>query len=309
MPIYLGNIEISKEYVDSYQLDNIYLGNGLVQGYDPFIRATGGTVTFDGDYKIHSFTTVGTSSFEILALGYQANNLIEYLVVAGGGAGSATRSGVGGGAGGLLSGSYSPVSVGVNSIIVGAGGIGTNVYNLPTSGSNSSALGFLAYGGGTGGNSLNFPGQYSVNGGSGAGGGNTLDATQGNNGGTLFVPGGGGAGNTGGNGTNSVPIFAGNGGNGKQSSITGASLYYAGGGAGGGLDGDANDRNPGTGGLGGGGNGGDPTGNAAAKSGKDATFYGGGGGGMGDNAGDPFVTDCTSGDGYQGVVILRYRYK
>jgi hypothetical protein len=31
MPIYLGNTEIGAEYVDSYQLGNIYLGSNLVQ--------------------------------------------------------------------------------------------------------------------------------------------------------------------------------------------------------------------------------------------------------------------------------------
>lgn len=32
MPIYLGDKEINKEYVDSYELGSIYLGNNLVQG-------------------------------------------------------------------------------------------------------------------------------------------------------------------------------------------------------------------------------------------------------------------------------------
>jgi hypothetical protein len=311
MPIYLGNTEINTEYVDSYGLGNIFLGTNLIQGgnepYDPFIRATGGTITTNGDYKIHTFDTVGTSSFDILQLGTVINNSIEYLVVAGGGAGGFQTNGQGrgGGAGGLLSGSYTPLSTGSNSIIVGAGGVGTTVFNCPDSGSNSSALGFLAYGGGSGRGGNTCTGNR--NGGSGAGNGITLDAAQGFDGGTTNVPGGGGAGQVGQDGSSSTPLYAGNGGNGKQSSITGTSTYYAGGGGGGGVGGDFQDRLPGTGGLGGGGNGGGPGGTGAQRSGKDATYYGSGGGGAGDIRGA--VETTYSGDGAQGVVILRYKYK
>ena len=310
MPIYLGNTEIITEYVDGYQLGEIFLGTTLVQANgesNKFIRATGGTITLDGNYKIHTYTTVGTSSFNISSTGLSPYNTIEYLVVAGGGAGcfQTNGQGRGGGAGGLLSGSYTPLSIGSNSIIVGAGGLGTNTYDCPDSGSNSSALGFLTYGGGSGRGGNTCTGDR--NGGSGAGNGTTLDAAQGFNGGTTNVPGGGGAGQIGQDGSSSSPLYAGNGGNGKQSSITGTPTYYAGGGGGGGVGGDFQDRLPGTGGLGGGGTGGDPGGTAAQRSGKDATYYGGGGGGAGDIRGA--VENTFSGDGYQGIVILRYRYK
>lgn len=314
MPVIGSDSEILKEYVNSYELGRIYLGSTKVQdGLNEYLFIRGGTVTTSGDYKIHTFSTVGTSSLYIDELAsIPANNVIEYFVIGGGGAGEAKRSGVGGGAGGLVTGSrtITPSDLGAFEVIVGAGGVGTNAYNLPTSGSSSRISGsftYLAYGGGTGGNSQNYPGQYSLNGGSGAGGGSTLDATQGNNGGTLYVPGGGGAGQAGQNGTNSVPLVAGDGGDGIYLSIF--SQYVCGGGAGGGIAGDANNRTPGTGGLNGGGSGGNYTGTSSDRSGKNGTTYGSAGGGIGDNAGDPYVTECVSGNGYQGIVAIRYKYQ
>jgi len=61
-----------------------------------FSVATGGTITTDGDYKVHKFTSSGT--FTITQLG--TDEVVEYLVVAGGGAGGGFNAG-GGGAGGL----------------------------------------------------------------------------------------------------------------------------------------------------------------------------------------------------------------
>ena len=60
-------------------------------------NALGGTITTAGGYKIHTFTAVGASTFQVLA------NLtsVEYLVVAGGG-----------GAGGNGGGGWSGVVVG-----------------------------------------------------------------------------------------------------------------------------------------------------------------------------------------------------
>ena len=57
----------------------------------PYISATGGTITTDGDYKVHSFTTVGNTNFVVTGSG-----TVEYLVIGGGGG----ASGGGGGAGG-----------------------------------------------------------------------------------------------------------------------------------------------------------------------------------------------------------------
>ena len=69
--------------------------------YSPAFTATGGTVTNVGGYRIHTFT--GSSTFTIVGGG----KTVEYLVVAGGGAGGKSfHSGPwegmgGGGAGGM----------------------------------------------------------------------------------------------------------------------------------------------------------------------------------------------------------------
>src|SRR6056300_1143606 len=63
---------------------------------NPFVTATGGTVTESGDYKIHTFT--GDGCFTVSNAGTPAGSTsVDYLVVAGGGAGGGYG---GGGAGG-----------------------------------------------------------------------------------------------------------------------------------------------------------------------------------------------------------------
>jgi hypothetical protein len=101
-----------------------------------FIAATGGTVTTDGDYKVHSFT--GDGCFVVSTLGNPVgpSNTVDYIVVAGGGGGR-DYFGAGGGAGGfregsgIASGCYTasplaasalPVSATTYPITVGAGG-------------------------------------------------------------------------------------------------------------------------------------------------------------------------------------------
>ena len=60
-----------------------------------FVTATGGTVLTDGDFKTHVFT--GDGCFVVSAAGNLAgSNSVEYLVVAGGGAGGVTAAGGGG---------------------------------------------------------------------------------------------------------------------------------------------------------------------------------------------------------------------
>ena len=82
-------------------------GTVVSQGgiYDnPFIVATGGTITTDGNFKIHKFT--GDGCFVVSATGrgtQEAPNTVDYLVVAGGGAGggyNSTNEGLGGGGAG-----------------------------------------------------------------------------------------------------------------------------------------------------------------------------------------------------------------
>lgn len=247
-----------------------------------------------------------------------SNFVIEYLIVAGGG-GSKTPTGcctgtAGAGAGGFIEGTYAAVKGVTYTVVVGAGGSATR-------GNSSSVFNIVATGGGTG---SAYQTVYPGSGGSGGGGGFTaatgteyLPATgltgQGNNGGkdAGLDPnaGGGGGGGAGAAGVNSSSFdgyagptpYAGNGGIGKQSSITGTATYYAGGG-GASIRDNAGGTHPsltfvrGIGGLGGGGNGsifGTDNG-----SGGDANTGGGAGGSRG-------VNGSATRSGGSGVVILR----
>lgn len=251
---------------------------------------------------------------------------VEYLIVAGGGAGACAvgrYSAPGGGAGGFFEG-YTQVQFGVTTpIIVGAGGPQV-ISNTVANKGNDSSFGNLTAAGGGGGYT------YSKNGGSGGGGVNNFAGGvptpisiyariaqtdivetsfvsssntifQGSNGGATSTSsnaygyaGGGGAGGVGGNGNDNG---GGNGGIGKQSSITGTATYYAGGGGGGAyLD---KSNNSGVGGLGGGGAAGRGSNGSTGQPGT--VNSGGGGGGCGGSNGVG-----TAGSGGSGVVILRH---
>ena len=69
---------------------------------NPFIVATGGTITTCGNDKIHTFTGPGTFTVSQVHP-CAANNQVSYIVVGGGGGGGAgaSQSGAGGGAGGF----------------------------------------------------------------------------------------------------------------------------------------------------------------------------------------------------------------
>src|SRR5210317_167097 len=116
-----------------------------------YITATGGTITCSGDYRIHTFTGPGT--FCVSNAGNAAgSNLVDYLIVGGGGAGGSGDGG-GGGAGGYrespgtASGSYTVSPLGVSPavalpvpataypITVGAGGAGRST-PAPNTGGN-----------------------------------------------------------------------------------------------------------------------------------------------------------------------------
>ena len=76
-----------------------------------FISASGGTITTDGDYRIHTFAA-GTTTFQVLRAGTSPNQNLEYLILAGGGGGSGgqagTRYGAGGASGIVRTGSFEP---------------------------------------------------------------------------------------------------------------------------------------------------------------------------------------------------------
>ena len=287
-------------------------------GYVP-ISASGGTITEATVgmiiYRIHTFTTVGSSNFVVDYAPPGAE--VEYLIIAGSGGGVGSAScclgAGGGGAGGYrcsvqgessggLAPAEPPVAITAQTypIVVGAGGTGAN------NGQNSSAFGIVSIGGGHG---QAWAGTSSAVGSGGSGGGSHASGAgtpavgagttnQGLSGGFVSGPdsnrggGGGGAGSAGIAGSST----GGQGGGGITSSITGSPVTRAGGGGGsvrtnlvGGLGA--------AGGIGGGGNGynADQTGgtNGAANTG------GGGGGGVGGAA-------ETHTSGGSGVVIIRY---
>lgn len=279
-------------------------GSGIVvvRYFSPqtvYIVASGGSVTRDGDYLVHTFT--GSDTLNITQLSSNPTyNSLEYLIVAGGGGGGASvLSGGGGGAGGFLTGTFTP-TVSNYSLVIGAGGATTFNEGDGVNGFDSTGLSLTSVGGGGG--ARGYLGYFPAgNGGSGGGGGalnggaglngypGTGTVGQGFDGGYAYGgPGyaasgaGGGAGAIGNDADGSQ---GGNGGPGQFSLISGTSIYYAGGGAGGSYA-----NTPGTGGIGGGGNG------TNSGAGTDGTVNLGAGGGGG---------KITSSGG-SGIIIVRY---
>ena len=282
---------------------NVWTNIGDGTGVQPFtyMTATGGTVTTDGNYKVHSFTSSGT--FQVTTVGDVGT--VEYLVVAVGVGGSDDSSsswgGGGGGAGGYLANTAYSVSAQSYTVTVGAGGA------MDVDGSDSVFGSVTSDGGGRGGKNggSTYGSWVGGNGGSGGGGsggfnttGGTATAGQGNDGGSGWANpgqaggGGGGAGQAGQGEQNNHNT----GGDGLQNDITGTNTYYAGGGgAGSSMGGSGDPENPG--GQGGGGTG------SSRNNGTDATAGGvnlGGGGG-----GGSYQTSSTSGSGGSGIVIIR----
>lgn len=253
--------------------------------------ATGGTITEDGEFMVHTFEADGT--FEVLA---GETDEAEVLVVAGGGAGgsgsSGSQRGGGGGGGGVLHLTDFSLAPGLYAVVVGEGGIAPL-----EDGHDSEFEGNVAIGGGHGGNNGSPPGGAGGSGGGGKtnGSGSAFNGAagagtpgQGFNGGSGNGfsgrgGGGGGAGELGAAGNQ-----GGQGGDGVELDISGVPTYYGGGGSGGALTSLA-------GGLGGGGLGSITVSATAGEDGK-----GGGGGG---SQGLP----ATTRKGGRGIVIVRYR--
>jgi hypothetical protein len=277
--------------------------------------ATGGTITTSGDFKIHKFTSSGT--FSVSTAG-----TMDYVLVAGG-AGAGARHCGGGGAGGVVLQRFKSVGTGSYSITIGAGGAaGTRGGNCGPNGSNSSAFGNTAIGGG--GPACYGANRYTgANGGCGGGAmtrenttyspGTGIQPSQsgdsgtygyGENGGTNYRVGGccagcggGGAGSL---GRNSDGMIGGDGGVGIDvSGLFGTGVGDSGwvGGGGGGAANAHYWNVYGRGGQGGGGHGGNQSNHG--QSGTANT--GGGGGGNRD--------DCTCNAGGSGVFIVRYKYQ
>ncbi len=217
-----------------------------------FIEAAGGILTYDGDYKIHTFNSSGT--FYVTSVGI--DDTVEYLVVGGGGSGGGAGGG-GGGAGGYRTATGFTISTQDYPITVGAGGTGgISGYSYGNNGDNSVFSTITAVGGGGGGYYGDPAGSVGKLGGSGGGAG--------------------GAGQVGHNAPNTTTVGAG--GDGISSSITGAAVVRGGGGGG------ASAWAPGAGGAGGGGAGGDsgtvPT-SGSANTGGGGGYSNSGSGGSG----------------------------
>jgi len=319
-------------YIDSTQ-GWLVTDDGLqsAANTNPFVAATGGTITTSGNCKIHTFTGPGTFTVCQTAV-CAANNIMSYLVVAGG-AGGGGHGGGGGGAGGFRE-TKSPVTPYTASpldgyptapnrvtvtatsfpITVGGGGAG-GVNTKGVQGSNSVFSTITSAGGGSGGGGHPAPSYVAAaTGGSGGGAGchdtrtgaagNTppTSPAQGTAGGNVTTPfrtgGGGGATVAGSNG---APGNGGAGGAGATTSISASPTAYAGGG-GGSMPGNPPDGG-GAGGTGGGGAGGASPGSAMPSNGNGDDNTGGGGGG--NHCGPPAV----GGIGGSGIVIIRYKFQ
>ncbi len=151
-------------------------GVNAIAGGSPFIIATGGTITTYGDFKVHTFNSSGT--FTIVEEGL-TNNLIDFLIVAGGGSSGKGptspnyRAGAGGAGGyrssyGSMSGGGGPDestftgAVGSYTVTIGAGG-------SQASGAATSFYGQSSSGGGKGGNANSYSPGPASSGGSGGG--------------------------------------------------------------------------------------------------------------------------------------------
>ena len=314
---------------------------------NPFIVATGGTITTCGNFKIHTFT--GSSTFTVSAAAVcAANNAVAYTVVAGGGGGGGDAGG-GGGAGGFREGTTAPVVPYTASPLVAPAGITVTAQGYPITVGGGGAGGFGQVPG-----SPNFPqGSKGTSGGvstfstitsAGGGGGakEPSDPSPGPNDGQGLAGGSGGGGSY----TSSGKPLAGKGGVGNTPPVSPAQGFDGGSGpigtpapsnsssGGGGATQIGGGTNPAAAG-GDGGNGatthisGSPVayaggGGGAGGSGGGAGTGGTGGGGAGGPSGNPgsagtvnrgggggggFPDPQSGGAGGSGIVILRYKFQ
>jgi len=310
---------------------------------DPFISASGGTETTSGDCKIHTFTGPGTFTVNATAV-CAANNLVSYMVVAGGGGGAGRYATAGAGAGGYrevkspttpytaspLDGYSTPanrVTVTATSfpITVGAGGAG---------GTPGSSCGPVVVG--QNGSSSIFSTITSAGGGGAGSRGDTPASPTGYVGNPGGSGGGGAYGSTGGTG-NTPPVSPAQGNNGGGAPTS----NYGSGGGGATAVGGTSGSSPGTSGspagdggagatscitgspvarAGGGGGGGDIPGAPGRSSGGTGGGGGGGaaaeigtagtvntGGGAGGSGGTGPAPSAQGSSGGSGIVVIRYK--
>ena len=328
------NAAVTLVYVDGTQgwkaTDTSSLNDIALQ--PSFITATGGTITFSGDCKYHTFTGPGTFSVSSLGNPLGGPNNACFMVVAGGGGGQQASGGGAGGAGGFRTATSSPISITTYPVTVGAGGaISTTTGVAGDCGSNTVFNSITSTGGGGGGAGWTGPSnapptEQGQPGGSGGGGG----ARYATGGGSGTAPGGTGntpatpvsQGNPGGDGSpnNNLPgMNAGGGGGASAAGTAGNTSAGGAGGAGspvvpifgptqpfylpgpdsgffagggGGFSFGPTSSAP-AGGIGGGGNGSSPAAGGEAGS----TNSGGGGGG------------APAGNGGSGIVVIKYKFQ
>jgi len=302
------NIDLEKNnagvvciYVDATEGWQLFFDGSDADAQATFLEATGGTVSCAGNFKIHKFT--GPGSFDVNQLASSpGNNVVDYLVVAGGGAGLSGNAG-GGGAGGYreshnptTSGCYTasplaapnspssasiPVTLTSFPVTVGAGGAGIappGPSAQPANpGSNSTFSSITSAGGGSGGSYINdTPGNRSGQPG-GSGGGGSISTTS--NPGSAS----GGSGNT-------PPVAPAQGTDGGTGHYTPSA--NSGGGGGGATEAGQNSTAPSgpgnTAGRGG-------AGTTSEISGASTAYAGGGGGGAGASCKGGATSPCGTG--------------
>ena len=300
-------------------IQQMLLGIGAAE---TFTVATGGTITTDGDFKVHEFTSTGT--FTVTTLG--SPNSFEILTVSGGASASSNTYTTGGGGGGVVNHQTDQaLTAAAYTITIGAGGaqISFNAFGaLGNHGSDSSVA--LASNGNvvvdsdvsdlTNGDDSQCHGDgttstRSVGGSSFKLVNSTTTQFTGGSGANSTASGGGagsGANGSDATGTDSSTIDGqgGNGGAGFATTITGSSANFGGGGGGGSYN-NSNDYQA-SGGAGGGGTGAGFT--SAATSGSANTGGGGGGTKSGYFQFDSAINN-QGGAGGSGIVYIRYKFQ
>ncbi|URG13112.1 putative structural protein [phage 023Pt_psg01] len=338
--IFLVYVDATQGWVATQDDESVFTGVSFICAS---VSGSGNTLVTAPDCanaKIATFTGPGNFTVNSVA-NCAANNLVSYLVVAGGGGAGGDLAG-GAGAGGFretkspvtpytaspLDGYSTPgnritVTAQAYGITVGGGGAAGAGPTITEGcrGSNSTFSTITSTGGGAGmvrtAQQSGPPAPAKSPGGSGGGGsynnsaagtGNTPPVTppQGNNGGATpggtDAGGGGGGGATAAGGAGAGPSSAqGPGGAGATTNINSSPTTFAGGGGGGGWSAPSAG---GSGGAGGGGAGGDPGSGPGPESGTAGTANTGGGGG-----GAHASASAVGGAGGSGIVIIRYKFQ
>ena len=120
--------------------NEIYVASNITH-----IVASGGSTTTSGNYKFHIFNSSGTFTISTAGVGGSQYTTVDYICIAGGGAGG--NAFPGGGAGGYRVGTFTGNATS-RSITIGGGGTGNSRAGTNSNGSNSSIAGVVTSTGG-----------------------------------------------------------------------------------------------------------------------------------------------------------------